>query len=253
MGTAMHSTKTAPDLRVPRHSAKSAPIVAMPIVAMPIVAPPTMLLEVVAPQLVAPAIVLVPRKEKSLLQYLILALSIVLLAAVLAIAVLVIVIPKATNSVPLTVLTPSMVPHFPPGTLVIDKKVNPSSLRVGDIATYQIESGKPAVITHRIIAINNGSNGVTTFVFKGDNNAVRDPSDIMAKQIQGKVWYSLPVIGYVSNWMNGGNRGLFTIISALALFAYTGYTIVSAVAGGVRRKRTAQSKASAADGSDSSA
>jgi signal peptidase len=233
MATALHSAKTSPAHRASRHSAQSGATVSAQVSA------PTLLLEVLAPEAVT-----APRKEKSLVQYLVLALSIVLLAAVLAIAVLVIVIPKATNSVPLTVLTPSMVPHFPPGTLVIDKKVNPSSLRIGDIATYQIESGKPAVITHRIVAINNGSNGVLTFVFKGDNNAVRDPSDIMAKQIQGKVWYSLPVIGYVSNWMNGGNRGLFTIISALVLFAYTGYTVVSAIVGGVRKKRGSRPRSS---------
>lgn len=181
-----------------------------------------------------------PAKEKGLLHYLGISLSAVLLIVVLALAALVIVIPKATDAIPLTVLTQSMIPKYPPGTLVVDKKVNTNTLRVGDVATYQIESGKPAVITHRIIAINNGSNGKRTFVFKGDNNSVRDPSDILAAQVRGKVWYAIPYIGYVSNWVNGVNRTWVTTTGAVLLFGYALFTILSGIRTSVKKKRAAK-------------
>ncbi|CAN5326013.1 hypothetical protein BH09ACT1_BH09ACT1_19860 [soil metagenome] len=180
-----------------------------------------------------------PAKEKGLLHYLGVSLSAVLLIVVLALAALVIVIPKATNAIPLTVLTQSMIPKYPPGTLVVDRKVKANTLRVGDVATYQIESGKPAVITHRIIAINNGSDGKRTFVFKGDNNSVRDPSDILAAQVRGKVWYAIPYIGYVSNWVNGVNRTWVTTTGAVLLFGYALFTVISGIRTSVKKKRAA--------------
>ncbi len=36
----------------------------------------------------------------------------------------------------------SMIPKFPPGTLLVDTPTKPNDLRVGDVATYQIASVK---------------------------------------------------------------------------------------------------------------
>ncbi len=178
-----------------------------------------------------------PLSERGLLHYIGLSLSGALLVLVFALALLVIVIPKVSGGIPLTVLTSSMIPHFPPGTLLVDVPVTASQLRIGDVATYQIESGKPGVITHRIISIQSDSNGKRTFQFKGDNNTLPDPKPVVAAQIQGRVWYSLPILGYVNNFVNGQNRSFIIPAVATLLFLYAGYMVVSAIIGNHRARQ----------------
>ncbi|MGW9426311.1 S26 family signal peptidase, partial [Streptomyces koyangensis] len=69
-----------------------------------------------------------------------------LLIAMVGILVLTIVIPRLTGSTPYTVLTGSMEPTYPPGTLVVVKPQDPASLQTGDAITFQWESGKPDVV-----------------------------------------------------------------------------------------------------------
>src|SRR4051794_38499467 len=76
----------------------------------------------------------------------------VLAVVAFAIAVLV-VLPRATHGTALTVLTGSMTPEIPVGSIVVDRPVDPGTLHVGDIATYQKEPGKAEFITHRIVKI----------------------------------------------------------------------------------------------------
>ncbi|MFL6025080.1 MAG: hypothetical protein ACJ72O_17190, partial [Marmoricola sp.] len=74
-----------------------------------------------------------------------------LVVVVLALAV---VVPKLGGATSYTILTGSMRPHMPPGTLVVVKPDKPDQVRVGDVLTYQIESGKKAVATHRVERVN---------------------------------------------------------------------------------------------------
>ena len=48
----------------------------------------------------------------------------------------------------LTVLTGSMTPEIPVGSVVIDRPVDPGMLKVGDVATYQKVPGVDEYITH---------------------------------------------------------------------------------------------------------
>jgi len=178
-----------------------------------------------------------PATEKSLWHYLGLALSGAVLLLVIALAVALIVVPKATGSIPLTVLTSSMEPGYPPGTLIIVRPVDPNDLRLGDVITYQMQSGKPGVITHRIIAINSSSVGDRTFQLKGDNNSEPDADEVLAEQVQGRLWYSVPFIGYVNNAVNGKNRGWIVPVGAALLFAYAGYMVASGALAAVKKRR----------------
>jgi len=177
------------------------------------------------------------RRENSLWYYVGLGLSAAVLLLVIAIAVLVIVVPKVAGATPLTILTSSMEPGLPPGTLIVVQPADVDDLAAGDIVTYQIRSGEPEVITHRIIAITASTSGDRTFVLQGDNNSDPDPDAVLPEQIQGRVWYSVPFIGHVNNAMNGENRAWIVPVVAVLLFAYAGYMIASGLVGAPRRKR----------------
>src|SRR5690348_1134464 len=96
--------------------------------------------------------------------------ALALLAAGLVVLVLalVVVIPRVGGGTAYTVLTGSMRPTMPPGTLVVVRPVKPEQIAVGDVVTYQIESGDPTVATHRVVAVGIDMKGEYRFTMKGD-------------------------------------------------------------------------------------
>ena len=174
--------------------------------------------------------------NRGLLYYVGLGLSAGLLGLLLLVGALVIVIPAVAGATPMTILTQSMEPTYPPGTLVIVQPVDSDKIRIGEAITYQLESGKPEVVTHRVVAIST-SQGEKTFTTKGDNNAVADPKPVRAVQVRGHVWYSVPYIGYVNLLVNGDARAWAIPVIAVGLFAYAGYMFASGVSSSIRRRR----------------
>ncbi|MGW4477600.1 signal peptidase I [Rhodococcus triatomae] len=158
------------------------------------------------------------------------------LLAVLAILALTIVVPRLTGSTPYTVLTGSMRPTYPPGTLIVVKPQDPETLGVGDAITFQKESGDPEVVTHRIIESRQNSTGVRTFVTQGDANPSRDQNPVVVEQIRGKVWYSVPYLGYVNNVVTGQQRAVMVSVVVGGLFLYAGAMFVGAYRDRSRRK-----------------
>lgn len=160
-----------------------------------------------------------------------------LLLLVAALAVVLIVVPKATGSMPLTVLTQSMEPTLPPGTLLVVRPTAVDDIEVGDVVTYQIVSGQPAVISHRVVSVSSSSNGERTFVLKGDNNAKADPHLVTAAQIRGVVWYSIPEVGVVNQLVNGSRSWLIPTVAGV-LLAYGGVMITVGTVTAARRRRS---------------
>ena len=187
------------------------------------------------------------KKPKGLLHYLGVGIGAGLLAIVLLIAALAIIVPAVTNSTPMTILTGSMTPTYPPGTLIIVQPVRTDTLIIGDVITYQIESGKPDVVTHRIIAITSVTDGTRTFTTQGDANNTPDEKQVIGAQIRGKVWYSIPYLGWISTWVNGDARAWFVPLIAGGLFLYAGYMAASGIAGAVKKRKIESESATASD------
>jgi signal peptidase len=137
--------------------------------------------------------------------------------AVLTVAVL---IPRVSGATPYTVLTGSMTPTYPPGTLVVVRPVDPKSIDTGDAITYQLESGKPAVVTHRVVSQGFDGRGDVVLRTQGDANESLDPDPVRAVQVKGEVWYAVPYLGYVSSMLTGNERQLGVYAGAAGLFGY---------------------------------
>jgi signal peptidase I len=186
-----------------------------------------------------------PAKKKGVLHYIGVGVSFGLLALVALIAVLVIALPMLTKSTPYTVLTSSMTPSYPAGTLVIVKPTDVQQIRIGDVVTYQVASNKPAVVTHRVTQIIEPAKagGQLSFITKGDANSLADAAPVKPVQIRGTVWYAVPYLGWVNNVINGGSRSVIIPIVAGVLFLYAGYMAAGTV---VDRRRKAKAEAAAA-------
>ena len=178
--------------------------------------------------------------SRSLLHYLGVALSAASLVLVLMLAVLTILLPLLVGGRALTVLTSSMEPGFPPGTLVVVRPMPAQEIRLGDVLTYQIESGKPGVVSHRVVEKSTSTRGEIEFVTKGDNNDAVDEKPVREVQVVGTLWYSIPLLGWVNQAVNGEARSAIVPVAVTLLFGYAGWMLVSAVVD--RRKEGRRSR-----------
>ncbi|WP_219818318.1 signal peptidase I [Clavibacter michiganensis] len=147
-----------------------------------------------------------------------------------------VVLPQLANGTALTILTGSMRPGMPPGTLVVIRPIAPQELRIGDVVTYQIDSGQPTVVTHRVVGVAYDGSGQRTFTTRGDANGSDDPRPVRAVQIRGEEWYHVPYLGYVNSLLSGQQRGVGRLLIAGALLSYAAWMVAGAVRDR-RRKR----------------
>jgi signal peptidase len=148
------------------------------------------------------------------------ALSLVVLVAALAV-----VVPRITGAQTFTVLTRSMEPTYPPGTLVVVRHVEPQDVRVGDVITFQVRSGNATVVTHRVTGATLSSDGEYSFITTGDNNATADEDAVQAEQIRGTVWYAIPWLGHLTGLRGSGGLATLVPIAGLALILSGGYLV----------------------------
>lgn len=115
-----------------------------------------------------------------------------LLAVVLLALAGVLIVPYLMGYTELAVLTGSMQPTLPVGTLIYVKEVEPETLQVGDVVTYRLDSD--TMVTHRVVEIDPDAQTLTT---QGDANSDPDGA-ITFDRLVGKMDFYIPYLGYIS-------------------------------------------------------
>ena len=114
---------------------------------------------------------------------------------------------------PVVVLTGSMQPTFPVGSIVYYHKCAFEDLQEGDPITFKAED---ALVTHRITTVNGISRTVVT---KGDNNPTEDPAPVEENQIVGKTTkFAIPFAGYFVTY--GKKPVAIAVMAAILLINY---------------------------------
>ena len=152
---------------------------------------------------------------------------IVAAGGVLCIAVLV---PRLAGATPHAVLTGSMQPGLPPGSLVVTRPASMSDISAGDVIAYQLRSGDPTVVTHRVVATGIAASGDQVLVTQGDANRVADPEPVRDVQLRGRVWYAVPHLGRASTVLPGSTRSALTVVVGAGLAIYAAAMFTSALA-----------------------
>lgn len=119
---------------------------------------------------------------------------------------------------PLVMTTGSMRKTIPVGALVIDQVVDPASLHVGDVITFEKPLGEiHGLDTHRIVAIRH-DHGKTLYRTKGDSNPVADPWRISFKPgtKAHRMAFSLPYLGWALLFSRSAD-GRIAIIALVCL------------------------------------
>lgn len=153
-----------------------------------------------------------------------------IILGVIAALLVAVVIPRFAGATPYAVLTGSMRPDYPPGALVVTRPAPEPDINEGDVITYQLESGKATVVTHRVVRRSTNLKGDVLFDTQGDANEVVDAKPVKPVQIKGKLWYSVPYLGYANTIITGKERDITLTIVVSVLLCYSAYMFTSAAA-----------------------
>jgi signal peptidase len=131
-----------------------------------------------------------------------------------AVIVAAITLPALAGYQVLTVLSGSMEPALETGDVIVESKVSPDELKLGDVVTFR-EPGGPRLITHRVreVRIFGGAAHVTT---RGDANTGVERWSIPLDGTVGRVEYRVPKVGYVTNRV-GSRFGRLALLVVPAL------------------------------------
>ncbi|MDN5607296.1 MAG: signal peptidase I [Brevibacterium aurantiacum] len=153
------------------------------------------------------------------------------IAGVFALIIVVtVLVPRIIGAEPFTVVSGSMEPTIPTGSVVVSKHVSPDTVAFRDVVTYQLNSGEPLTVTHRVIGVDN-IDGETRFKTQGDANTSPDPEPVRPEQIRGVVSYHVPFVGYLGQLVPMGAReGLATGLG-IALIAYAVIVLIRSALG----------------------
>ena len=121
-------------------------------------------------------------------------LGVVLIAAVAG-ACLCLVLPKIAGFDTYVVVSGSMEPAIPVGSLVYSKEADPATLSEGDVIVFKTKEHGDTPITHRVVS-NDTAKGI--IITKGDANAHEDAEPLMYENVVGRVVAHVPRVGFIA-------------------------------------------------------
>ena len=171
-----------------------------------------------------------------------------LVVAMVALAILLVGV-RVIGLTPFAVLSGSMEPTYHVGALIYVKPIDPADVEVGMPLTFVVDESL-LVATHRVVGIETrttrqeaqldeqgnlvlDANGdpvmqeapleETAYYFqtKGDANEAVDGSPVYYKNIVGTPVFSIPYLGYLSNWLQTRQGMIMGISIALAILLMT--------------------------------
>ena len=120
--------------------------------------------------------------------------------------------PRLLGYQPFAIITGSMEPEIPVGSIVYAKAASPQELAPGDVIVFYGGRGQDTVITHRI-AENDAAE--SQFITKGDANEQNDMEPVPYGNLIGEVRFSLPVLGRFLP-LAAGTSGKMILLGILA-------------------------------------
>lgn len=154
-----------------------------------------------------------------------------LLLIIIVAAYLPITIPRAFGYEIYTVISGSMEPAIPTGSLVYVKYIQPEEIQTEDVIAFLgTGCGWVSIVTHRVVS---NSAAMGNFITKGDANSDNDMNPIPYANYIGKVQLSVPKLGGIFQTITGTN-GKIAAVSMIGLAIVL--EILAAVLQGKREK-----------------
>lgn len=112
----------------------------------------------------------------------------------------------------------SMAPQIKTGSIVLVKPQD--KYQKGDVITVTDSKNPRTPITHRIYSIENAPTGAI-FQTKGDANDAPDIEKRLSKDILGKVYFSVPYIGFIVSYNKTRDGFIFLVIIPVTVIIYS--------------------------------
>ena len=159
--------------------------------------------------------------------------SLIMLAVILL--CLALAAPRLAGIKTFVVISGRMEPAIPVGSMVYSKAVDPKLLETGDVIVFYSSNtaqggtgaGEVIPVTHRVV-LNDTTNGEITT--KGDANEKNDISKVTYLNVEGKVIFHIPQLGYLAAPLSSMKGKI-----ALALIILAGY-ILTEVGSSLRKR-----------------
>lgn len=133
----------------------------------------------------------------------------------LLLLIAVVLLPRLMGMRYFVILSGSMEPAYPVGSLILTEPASRKDISVGDVITYRLDGG--LVVTHRVVEI--VEEGYRT---KGDRNEQADGAIIASSQLLGKPSLMIPLMGYAIHFIQNP-PGLYlaaAVVAALLLLSF---------------------------------
>ena len=112
------------------------------------------------------------------------------------------------------VLTPSMEPELPVGSLLFISPTSYQDIQIGDDITF-VRDENLTLVTHRVVDKDDGTEKITT---KGLANTTAD-APTSYENVVGKVVFHIPLVGYIVIWTADLPGKIICVIIIAALVA----------------------------------
>lgn len=125
--------------------------------------------------------------------------------------------PRAFGYTPFAVLSGSMEPKLPVGSMVFVRQVEPSDIAVGDNATFYRSDG--AVVTHQVYEVDPVAQTISTQGIankNADGSIMHDAEQTPFSRVIGVVSFCVPYLGFVNAYCTT-MPGLLVVVAVLAL------------------------------------
>ena len=149
---------------------------------------------------------------------------------------LVLAAPRLAGMKTYVVISGSMEPAIPVGSMVYSKAVDPQTLETGDVIVFyrsdvtQGGGGTADIIpiTHRVVVNDTAAGEITT---KGDANENRDISKVTYNNVEGKMIFHIPRLGFIAAPLSSTIGKI-----SVALIILAGY-LLTEVGSAIRKKQ----------------
>lgn len=111
------------------------------------------------------------------------------------------------------IISPSMEPEYCVGDLIYVKSVDPETIKEGDVITFLVNEDL-VVGTHRVVRVDRENKH---FYTKGDANGIEDGDPVHYNNVIGVPQFSVPVLGYVSDFIQNPPGTYIALAVGLAL------------------------------------
>jgi len=133
--------------------------------------------------------------------------------ALMALSIVVFLLPRIFGMELRAVVSPSMEPVHPVGSVVVIRPRQFEQIAIGDDITF-VRDHHGTIVTHRVIARNAVDRTLTT---QGLTNNAPD-APVGHENVIGVVWFSVPVVGYAFIWLEPTVNKVIVAIVIVAIW-----------------------------------